>query len=249
MKRETSSSSPDLPPADPTASSPVSAEGQAESAYSAQEIEDFAPYRAMSKMAVISLMFAVLSLPAILFPSMLFLPFLAAVCGIAGIVSVARNPSMMTGKGAATFGLLIGTLIFCGSGGYHGWVYLTEVPEGHERISFGQLKATTSADRVPETALSLDGKRVYVKGYVHPSVTGMGKIKHFVIVGDMGTCCFGGQPKLTEMIEVTLQTEEGIRYSQYKRGFGGVLRVSQQKRKVAGGLDGGYYELVVDHVR
>ena len=64
----------------------------------------------------------------------------------------------------------------------------------------------------------------------------------------MKTCCFGGQPKLTDMIEVTLKDPLRIKYSFGRRKLAGVIRVSPDKKQVAG-LDGVYYRVDADYVR
>ena len=82
---------------------------------------------------------------------------------------------------------------------------------------------------------ALQGKKVFVKGYVHPGVASMGKVKHFVLVPDMGTCCFGGQPKRnTDMIEVVVGTGEGIRYSTRLRKIAGTFLVDRPRESVGG---------------
>ncbi len=124
-------------------------------------------------------------------------------------------------------------------------------PAGYERITFQQLQPESDAEHPSTESLphELDGKRVFVKGYVHPGVSDMGEIKKFILVPDMGTCCFGGQPKLTDMIEVTITGPRGLRYAQIKRKLGGVFHVHSRIKQVAGGLQGGFYELEADYVR
>jgi hypothetical protein len=73
------------------------------------------------------------------------------------------------------------------------------------------------------------------------------KLKKFVLVPDMKTCCFGGQPKLTDMIEVTLKDPLRVDFSYKRRGIGGVLKVhkSMQSRQQ---LTGVVYELQADYL-
>jgi hypothetical protein len=64
----------------------------------------------------------------------------------------------------------------------------------------------------------------------------------------MGTCCFGGQPKLTDMIEVTLRDPHRARFSFQRRKIGGVLQVDTQLKEI-NGLTGVYYQLDADYIR
>jgi hypothetical protein len=64
----------------------------------------------------------------------------------------------------------------------------------------------------------------------------------------MGTCCFGGQPKLTDMIQVTLQDPLRIRFSLTRRHLGGTFRVDGRFKPISG-LRGVYYQLEADYVK
>jgi hypothetical protein len=73
-------------------------------------------------------------------------------------------------------------------------------------------------------------------------------LRQFILVPDKGTCCFGGNPKLTDMIEVTLQDSLRVNYSFRKRGLAGTLRVDTTTKPV-NGLGGVYYQLEADYVQ
>jgi hypothetical protein len=132
---------------------------------------------------------------------------------------------------------------------YHATVYATELPPGCQRISFADLQPSKNAPQspVPPEALDLNGKRVFVKGYVYPDGQQY-NIKQFVLVPDMGTCCFGGQPKLTDMIQVTLRDPLRVEFARRLRRLAGTLTVDVRLKPVSG-LHGVYYQLDADYVR
>lgn len=208
-------------------------------------------YRSVSKTAAISLSCALLALAGLIFPALLFLAFLAVVLGAIGLRNIRRYPDELTGKPAATIGLCLGAVLLVGGTAMHSYIYVTEVPPGYTRISFTdlELEEGQTYGEPPKFPMDLDGQRIFVKGYVHPGVAEIGEIKRFVLVPDMGTCCFGGQPALTDMIEVTITGETGIRYARRKRKLAGTLHVSTRLKQVAGGLEGGYYSLDADYVK
>jgi hypothetical protein len=214
------------------------------------EDEGYDVYRSMSKTAVASLVMGVLSLASVMFPALLVLAAAGIIFGLLAGRGFRRYPDELTGRGLAAVGLASSTMILIGGSIMHTYVYMTEVPDGYARISFSDLqpKADTPGG-TPMLPANLDGQRIFVKGYVHPGVGNTGHVKKFILVPDMGTCCFGGQPKLTDMIEVTLRTEQGVQYSQRKRRLGGILHVSNHTRQVTGGLNGGLYELDADYVK
>jgi len=192
----------------------------------------------------------VLGLSGLVFPMTLSLAALGIVFAVLGLRNVRRYPDEVSGQSVATLGLVACTCLLIGGSAMHTYTYLTEVPDGHTRISFEDLEGETDP-KTGELVLpkSLDGQRVFVKGYIHPGVSSAGEVKKFILVPDMGTCCFGGQPKMTDMIEVSIVDAPGVRYSQRKRKLGGVLHVSERIRKVAGDLTGGLYELRADYVK
>lgn len=219
-----------------------------------EEFEDeaaYQPYRALSKSALISFVLAILSTVALVFPVLLVLPLVGLLLGIAAKRKIHRYPDELTGRWLAWLGIAGCALLLVGGSAMHTYIYATEVPDGFTRITFADLQPAGSipATGEPRLPFELDGQRIFVKGYVHPGVSSTGKIKKFILVPDMGTCCFGGQPKLTDMIEVTLGDLPGIRYNTRKRKLAGVLHVYPRVHKVAGGLQGGYYELAAEFVK
>jgi hypothetical protein len=209
------------------------------------------PYRVLSRGAIVALLLTLLSIPLVfLSPVMLVFPLAGALFGLFSLGSIRRYPSELTGKTMALVGLVGSALLFFGGSVGHAAIYLTEVPEGYERISFKVLQpaAGMPEDAVPPSAFELNGKQIFVKGYVHPSVGGLGPVRQFVMVPDLGTCCFGGQPALTDMIEVTVPENQRIKYSTRKRKIAGTLKVDYHLKRVDG-LTGVFYQLRADHVR
>ena len=210
----------------------------------------YAEYRSISKAAVASIAFLVLGLSGLVFYTMLTLAAAGIVFAVLALRNVRQYPDEVSGHSVAILGLLGCTSLLIGGSAMHTYTYLTEVPDGYARISFEDLQGTEdpkTGEMMPPK--QFDGQQVFVKGYVHPGVSSAGEVKKFILVPDMGTCCFGGQPKMTDMIEVTIVDAPGIRYSQRKRKLGGVLHVSERIRKVAGDLTGGLYELRADYVK
>lgn len=206
-------------------------------------------YRSLSRCAVASLLLAIVSLALFPFPLLLLVPALGMVLGLLAWRAIACYPHEWTGKWIAIVGTISCVLLLLGGIAGHSLIYATEVPEGYQRISFQQLQPDKQVpgELVPPSALDLNGQKVFVKGYVHPSVASLGRVRQFVLVPDMGTCCFGGQPKLTDMIEVTTPAKQPIQYSRRKMRLAGTLKVDTQLKSVDG-LMGVFYQLEADYV-
>jgi hypothetical protein len=65
---------------------------------------------------------------------------------------------------------------------------------------------------VPETARAADGRNVLLKGYMFPGAQVSG-IRQFLLVRDQGDCCFGGNPKITDRVLVTLAEPAGVAFT------------------------------------
>ncbi|HRX80105.1 MAG TPA: DUF4190 domain-containing protein [Pirellulaceae bacterium] len=211
--------------------------------------EGFEPYRAISKSAVLSFILGLVAIIGLASPPFVLLALVSAILGITGYRSVVRYPNELTGKTLAIVGAVLGSTLFVSSIARHSYIYATEVPEGHIRISFADLQPDKNNPMmpVPPKALEFDGEKIFVKGYVYPDGQQY-NIKRFVLVPDLGTCCFGGQPKLTDMIEVTLEEPLQTAYNMKKRKLAGELKVDMMLKPVSG-VNGVYYQLKANYLR
>ncbi|MFO0821485.1 MAG: DUF3299 domain-containing protein [Pirellulales bacterium] len=207
-------------------------------------------YKVVSKPAIMALILGLASFIALMLPAMLVLPLFGLVSGVVALRSIRLYPDELTGKMPAIIGAALSALLLIGSSTLHATVYLTEVPEGFERRSFDELQPDRQRPdlSIPPSAMEWQGKRVFIKGYVHPGVQGMGPVDKFVLVPDMGTCCFGGQPKLTDMIEVKLVNGASISYSMRKRALAGTFEIDPNI-VAPDGSQGACYKLIAEYVK
>jgi len=181
-------------------------------------------------------------------PPVLMLPLFGLIMGGLGLSNIRKYPAELTGLTAARLGVLLGAALFVGGIACHAVIYSTEVPEGYQRLSFDVLKAGAQMpDIPPPPALEMDGQRVFIKGYIYPGQQRF-DLKEFVLVPDLGTCCFGGSPKQTHMIEVFLDKDLTLDYSMTKRRLGGILKVNPMLQPVQG-RPGVYYQLIADYAK
>lgn len=205
-------------------------------------------YRALSRAALMSVVLGVLSPLGLVAPALLLLPILGLLLSWVALRNLRRLPHELSGGPLAYVGGVVSAAALAAGISFHSYVYAVEVPEGYQRISFGQLQPDPKSNEpVPESAKQLDGQRVFVAGYVHPDA-GLAPVSQFVLVPDMGSCCFGGQPKVTDMIEVTLKGHDKVTYSMRKRKLAGKLRVDSRLKLVGEKLGGVYYRLEVDQI-
>lgn len=203
-------------------------------------------YQSVSRSAIASLLLGIFGLASFLFVPVLLLPIVGLIFSIIAFRGFQKFPHELLGRPLASAGGIVcfATLLFAPA--YHTYIYMTEVPEGYQRVDFGVLTSGLNEPDTPTAAArDLNGEQIFIKGYIHPSSMDTVLSKKFVIVPDLGTCCFGGQPPLTHMIEVNLTGDQYARKSYRKQRLAGELRVNGILKKVEG-LNGVYYQLRAD---
>ena len=168
--------------------------------------------------------------------------------GFRGLASIRRYD--MGGRAVAKVGVALSVVAVAAGFGVDAYRAAYEVPEGYQKITYDLLQPNIG-ERVPATAKELDGKRVFIKGYMYPGDR-TAAIKEFTLCRDNGTCCFGGQPKLADMIEVTLQGPLTLDYASGLRHLAGTFHLVPEDASAAAGggpLGGVLYRLDADYAR
>lgn len=208
-------------------------------------------YRAVSKAAVASIVLGVIGISSFLAQIFLVLPVLGIIFGLLGILAVRKYPDELVGGAVAKIGLLISAVCLITSVSMHTFIYATELPDGYQRISFGDLKPSARRGKIfTRRSQELDGKKVFLKGYVRPPSGKKTGLKNFIMVGDFGDCCFGGDVAITDVVAVKIQTDDTVNYGYGLRRIGGTFKLNPNK--IPGGEEDVpqvYYEINADHVR
>jgi hypothetical protein len=99
--------------------------------------------------------------------------------------------------------------------------------------------------------LELDGKRVFLKGYMFP--TDGRPVSEFTLCRDSGECCFGGQPSPWDMVRVVMKDPPRAQHTTWRRKVAGVFKVREpdfSKPIHEGNVDHHiYFYLEADHLR
>jgi hypothetical protein len=218
-----------------------------ENPYQAAEVVDTnLQYRSVNRAAVGSVVMFLLGMTGLLFWQLLILPLAGILLGYSGYRSIKRYPDEYTGLRMAQAGMALCVLLLIGGASFHAFVYATEVPEGYERVSFTELQPEGFMQVLPKRAVQLRGKPIFIKGYIHPGVSGMDRVNQFVLVPDMGTCCFGGQPKPTDMILVHTTPDSRLAYGTRIVRLAGTFDIGLQPQEFAGVKDV-FYQLEANY--
>ncbi|MFM8635453.1 MAG: hypothetical protein ACKOEX_11700 [Planctomycetia bacterium] len=194
-------------------------------------------YRAISGVSVAAAALALMSPLAFLDWWLAVVPLVGAVLGGVALRDIARRPTELTGRGLSRGAMVVSAVMLVCGLGYRSYVYAMELPPGFERLNYAMLQPMPGdpPTAVPESATSMNGHNVLLKGYMYPGKQQQG-ITQFLLVRDQGDCCFGGNPKITDRVLVTLTDAKGIDFSARLRKIAGRFVVRPTGTTV---LDGG----------
>ncbi|MCC7474453.1 MAG: DUF4190 domain-containing protein [Pirellulales bacterium] len=219
-------------------------------------------YRALHVGALLSLVLGLLSIVVPLVAADSFewclltapIPLIGLFLGLRALATIRRMPEQYAGGGLALSGAVLSLLFLVAGVSYGGYVYATEVPEGYERTSFNAMKPDEIQERggvrVPPEIMALQGKKVFIKGYLRPdSVSVQQGIDRFLLVRDNNQCCFGDLSKIKyyDQAYVVLKGDLRVNYSQGVYRMGGTLHI--EPRNAATGAQLPVFSLEADYAK
>ena len=212
----------------------------------ADERDDQFQYRPMSTAAVVSLVLGLFSIVVFLaslsslstYIKLCPIPALGTILGIRALASMRARPDQLSGHKHAVAGLALSVSSLVGGLAFGTYAYMTEVPDGYARTSFYQFKPDDvemrAGDYVPEDVLALDGKQVFIKGFIRPESTTLShNLRDFLLVRDNYTCCFGDLSKVKyhDQVHVRVKQPLSIDYDTGIIRVGGTLHIKPENAR------------------
>ena len=191
------------------------------------DADEFA-YRPVPPLAPISLFLGICALAGFLGIPCLAIGAVGSLLGLLALWQIRRSAGELGGTLIAVLGTGLSLSLFLGASGYHAYAYATELPEGYERVNFNELakhepKFAEGKIAIAEEVAALDGKPIYIKGYMYPTRQ-LTDISEFLLVKDTGQCCFGGSPKPSDMIVVKFRDGMTVNHREQQLvGIGGIF--------------------------
>jgi len=188
-------------------------------------------YRPVPPLVPVTAAFVGLSLTAFLWYELLAVPVLGLLLGLIAIWQVRRSDGAYGGLKMATVCCALIVAEGVAATGFHAFIIATEMPPGLQRVSFANdisAKELVIRDDVVEVdpeVKKLDGAPVFLKGFMYPTRDAQGKTS-FVLCKDNGQCCFGGTPKITDMIYVEMKPGQTVDHYPGLVAVGGEFRIS-----------------------
>lgn len=217
---------------------------------------DILPYRTLSPLAIAAFAAGLSSVMAFLDPILAVVPLLGIGLSVVALVQLRSRSDELIGGKWARWGLAASAFCLVGSIASFAYEYATEVPEGYERTNFTQLEPTVEAAdavaikgigdanvagmafAIPDSAKALEGKKVFIKGFMHPkSIKKQRGIKEFVLVRDNNQCCFGAAlPKTNDMIMVYMTGNVRAQYDRSVVKLAGTFRLEPRQAEGLGAV-------------
>jgi hypothetical protein len=178
-------------------------------------------YRPIPSLIPVSLAFVLISLVAGVWDVLLIIPFVGGTLAVMSLRQIRRSGGTLSGGWLACTSLSLQAIMFAGFAAMHAYSYATEVPDGYERVNFtSDISKKGFSNQYGRLGIHPDvqqlvGKKVMIKGYMYPTKQMRG-LKSFVLCRDNGDCCFGGQPKPTDMILVKMTGDKTVDFHDNK---------------------------------
>lgn len=202
-----------------------------ESLNSPEFAQDEFQYRPMPALVPISMAFVCLSMLAGLSDLLLIVPLVGILVAFLAYYQISHSRGELSGAPLALSSLMLMLAMFIGFSALHLHSYATEVPEGFARVNFNHDISQKGVDfsggnlGVHTDVAKLADKPIYLKGYMYPYRETQG-LSSFVLCKDSGECCFGGQPKPTDMILINMKGGKTVNYhDKMLIGVAGTFRI------------------------
>lgn len=118
--------------------------------------------------------------------------------------------------------------------------FKTEGPAKALRVSYDDIDIekvlntkTLTLDlpgKMPDWQQKLDGKRVRLMGFINPnSVFENDNVRRFVLCRDTSACCFGPNPTVFYLVEVTMKSGTSTKFTDKRVDIEGVFHIKPQE--------------------
>ncbi|MBL4883186.1 MAG: hypothetical protein JKY95_01450 [Planctomycetaceae bacterium] len=191
-------------------------------------------YRPTPVLVPVGLALAIVSSSALLGAVGIVIAIIAVCVSLSSLLVIARSDGMYSGRVMSVVALAISFTFATLGTVSQVHAFNTEVPDGYRRVSFardisskGFVFENGQYALHPDVAAMIDQK-IFFKGYMYPQRQTKG-LRQFLLLKDTGECCFGGQPKATDMILVKVENEKGTNYRTGRVAVAGTLRLTKDK--------------------
>lgn len=198
-----------------------------------------ARYRALNPLAVTSVVLGALSILTAMHWGFAVIPLAGIIVGWVAWKQIRKAPEEWIGETLVQIGVGLSLLLWIIGYGWLIFAKSSEIPYGYQPVTYEMLQPDPlkPTEPIPQSALDMDDKKVYLRGFIQARRTVTG-IKEFILCPTNADCPFCiPSPKPTEKIRVILQGDLEATYTTHEIGVAGRFRIN---RNDVGGIP---YEL------
>ena len=192
--------------------------------------EETVDYKQIATLGVGSLVAAIVSILGFFWTPFILVAVVGVALGVLGLRKIMRAPEEIGGFTLTSTATALSVLLAISATCWRVYYFYHNAPPGYEIVEFDSMALTKDGAVAPEIA-ALNGRRVYVEGYMYPTKRHAG-ITDFNLVRTLGHCQFcspGTNP--ADMIAVSMERGNEVNYRANKLvGVGGVLYVAEDFR-------------------
>ena len=192
--------------------------------------EETVDYKQIATLGVGSLVAAIVSILGFFWTPFILVALVGVALGVLGLRKIARAPEEIGGFALTSTATAMCVVLALSATGWRIYSFYHNAPPGYEIVAFDSMALTKDGEVAPEIA-ALNGRRVYVDGYMYPTKRHAG-ITDFNLVRTLGHCqyCSPGT-NAADMIAVSMERGYEVNYRANKLvGVGGVFYVNENFR-------------------
>lgn len=198
-------------------------------------------YKPIPLLAPLALGMGILSIFAIWAEIGVVICLLGMIIGFIARRIIRKADGAYSGILIANLGLLLSTVFLISGITTHVHAYMTELPEGHQRVHFSaEISQKQFVEKNGQREIHPDvkpfiGQKIFIKGYMWNTRVQTG-LSEFFLLKDNGKCCFGGKAKPYDVIHIKLQDGVTVNKSDGLVAVAGILEC-HPPGKATGKLD------------
>ena len=189
-------------------------------------VEETVDYKQVGTLSVCSLVAACLGVFGFFWTPFIAFALGGVILGWLAQRKIMRAPEEMTGGAMTLFALIMSALLLVATTSWRVYSYYCSAPPGYQIVPFDSMGLTKDGS-IPDDILALDGRKVYIEGFMYPTKQHAG-IENFTLVRTLGHCQYcspGTNP--ADMIYVQMERGQSVKYRANKTvAVGGVLSVN-----------------------
>lgn len=158
-----------------------------------------------------------------------FICLLAGILGLNSLRKIRRAQGALSGDDWARGAVLVAAGAALANVAVAVVLIANEIPKGYQVLSFTSdisQKGLGEQRAVHPDVEALDGKSIFLKGYMYRDKRKQEGLRNFILVKDNQQCCFGRQPNESDMIEIRLKGDMTVDLQLGLTAVAGVFRAS-----------------------